>query len=296
MNVFFAKVRKAGAEYIDLNYPEHVKDIPAERMKEMLKNNDLKLNGLATRFRSKYVNGELGNSDDQLSEDALKLCLDAIDYLKAVGGKTLTIWLGYDGFDYPFQIDYEKVWDKITKALKTITAYDPNIMISIEYKPYEERAYAFLDSVGTTSLMIREVGADNLGITLDLCHLYMKHENPAYSLTIVNRENKLCGVHLNDGYGVHDDGLMVGMVSPLRILEFLYYLKKYAYDGIVYFDTFPTREDPGAECEANIQMVEAMNKWIDEYGMENIATVIESNDAIKIQKMVLNCKQGGFEK
>ena len=45
--------------------------------------------------------------------NALQLCKDASDYCHGIGGEVVTIWLAYDGFDYSFQIDYEKVWNQI---------------------------------------------------------------------------------------------------------------------------------------------------------------------------------------
>ena len=50
-NVFGA-FDELGIEYVDLNYPEHVKDIDAVSMKETLSENHLKLNGVALRFRN----------------------------------------------------------------------------------------------------------------------------------------------------------------------------------------------------------------------------------------------------
>ena len=43
---------------------------------------------------------------------------------------------------------------------------------------------------------------------------------------IFGSRNKLYGIHLNDGYGVHDDGLMIGTSTPFKTLEMLYYFEK----------------------------------------------------------------------
>ena len=50
--------------------------------------------------------------------------------------------------------------------------------------------------------MVNEINRENIGITLDYCHMLMKHENPAYWASILASRGKLFGVHLNDGYGV----------------------------------------------------------------------------------------------
>ena len=176
----FSDFKKVGLGYVDLNYPEHVNGYDADTMKSLLEKYDLKLNGVALRFRGKFINGELGNSDPQIAGDALQLCKEAVDYCRAVGGKVITIWLGFDGFDYSFQINYKKVWDQLVHAFQEVCDYAPDLLVSIEYKPYEERAYAFIDSMGVTGMMLNDINRDNIGVTLDYCHMLMKHENPAF--------------------------------------------------------------------------------------------------------------------
>jgi len=282
----FQKFNELGLGYVDLNYPEHVKDFTTSEMKALLKENNLELNGVAVRFREDFVNGELGNNNILISDKALILCKEAADYCRDLGGTTLTIWLGFDGFDYSFQIDYVKVWEQIKNAFIEIADYSPDIKISIEYKPFQPRSYAFIDSMGTTGLMLKEINRENVGITLDYCHMLMKHENPAYAASLFGSKNKLFGVHLNDGYGLNDDGLMIGTVTPIQTLEFLYYIKTYNYDGVIYFDTFPEIEDPVKECEQNIKMIKFYDDLINRLGTEYIEDVVKKNDATKIASLI----------
>src|SRR5260370_16702396 len=74
---------------------------------------------------------------------------------------------------------------------------------------------------------------------------------------MIQRESQLLGIHLNDGYGRRDDGLMVGTVNLMQTLELLFQLIRKGFDGVIYFDTFPdvTGLDPVKECENNIAMV-----------------------------------------
>lgn len=289
----FQDFKKLGLGYVDLNYPEHISNYEPEIMKGLLKANDLKLNGVALRFRSEFINGELGNSDSKIADAALQLCKDAADYCRVVGGKVVTIWLGFDGFDYSFQINYKKVWDQLVKAYQTICDYAPDLQISIEYKPYEERGYAFIDSMGITGMMLNDVNRDNLGVTLDYCHMLMKHENPAFATDIFGSQGKLYGIHLNDGNGVMDDGLMIGTSTPFKTLEMLYYVKKYSYQGVIYFDTFPVIEGASEECQRNIEMINYMDQLIDKIGLDNIQKIIDENDAIAASKLMLRFFKGG---
>jgi len=287
LNLVFNELVNLGINYVDFNYPEHVTSFTSSEMKVLLDKHDLIANGVALRFRNEFINGELGNADITIANKALQLCKDAIDYCKEIGGEVVTIWLGFDGFDYAFQIDYAKVWDQIKHCMIEIADYEPSIKISIEYKPYEERSYAFLDSMGLTSLMVNDVNRENLGMTLDYCHMLMKHENPAFSASIARSRGKLFGVHLNDGYGVFDDGLMVGSVTLLQTIEFLYYIKLSNYDHAIYFDTFPIREDAVEECRQNIEMTKKLFEIIDRVGMDEFKHVIEQNSAVEANKLLL---------
>jgi xylose isomerase len=283
----FGKFKNLGLTHVDLNYPEHVGGLSGSEMKAMLDENDLKANGVALRFRNEFINGELGNADQTIAQHALEMCKEAADYCREVGGDVVTIWLGFDGFDYSFQINYQKVWNQLVNAFQEIADYAPDLKISIEYKPFQPRAYAFIDSMGVAGMMLNDINRDNAGITLDYCHMLMKHENPAFGADIFGSRGKLYGVHINDGYGLNDDGLMIGTSTPFKTLEFLYYIKKHNYDDAIYFDTFPVIEHAVKESEQNIKMINLLNNMIDNVGMDYIQNIIDNNDAIGASELMI---------
>ncbi|WP_058309030.1 sugar phosphate isomerase/epimerase family protein [Gracilibacillus massiliensis] len=281
-----------GITSVDLNYPEHFEQYSVKEIERKIKELNLEVNGLALRFRKHFLNGELGNSNQSISEDAKTLCLEAVDTCRALEGKVITVWLGFDGFDYPFQMNYEQTWQQVKEYLQQVADYAPELKISIEYKPYQERSYALIDSIGTTMLMVKEIDRKNVGVTVDYCHMLMKRENPAYGMNIAQVRGKLFGVHLNDGYGTHDDGLMLGTVSLMQTLEFLYYLKKEDYKQVIYFDTFPIREEPIAEITQNVKMIKQLDRLLDNVGMDYIQEVISQNNAIDVNELFLKCLKG----
>jgi hypothetical protein len=87
------------------------------------------------------------------------------------GGDLLTIWLGQDGWEYPFQVDYETIWEAEIEAIREVADHDPRVQISIEYKPSEPRAFSLLSDLGMTLLGIKKVDRPNLGVTLDFAHV-----------------------------------------------------------------------------------------------------------------------------
>lgn len=50
-----------------------------------------------------------------------------------------------------------------------------------------------------------------------------------------------------------EDGLAFGAVNPVMALELVAWLHKVRYDGHIYYDTFPRKEDPVREAEYNIR-------------------------------------------
>lgn len=276
-----------GIDYIDLNYPEHFLIYSVVEVKEILAMNGLRCNAINLRFRDKYLNGEFGNNNHEISEEAIKLCRESVDVCKALDGDQMIIWLGFDGFDYSFQIDYVKVWNQVVKAFQIVCDYT-ELPVSIEYKPYEERVHCLIDSFGTTMLMLEDIKRENLGVTLDFCHMLMKKENPAFATAWLLERNKLFNMHMNDGEGSTDDGLMVGSVNLWKTIEVFYYLKKYDFKGVVYFDTFPKREEASEECIANIRMCHKIEKMIEDYGMDKIGQIIQENNAVAVNNMMVS--------
>lgn len=274
-----------GVDYVDLNYPEHFSDCGVEAVRKKLEESGLRCNAINLRFRDEFINGEFGNRDRAVSEKAVRLCREAAGVCRELGGDQMIIWLGFDGFDYSFQIDYVECWDRLVKAFREVCE-NADVPVSIEYKPYEERVHAFIDSFGTTLSIVQEVGKENLGITLDFCHMLMKKENPAMAAAWLLAHKKLYNIHLNDGEGSMDDGLMVGTVNFWKTMEVMYYLKKYDFQGVVYFDTFPKREKAVEECAANVAMCRKIESMIDAYGMDRISDVIAQNDAVAVCGMM----------
>ena len=278
-----------GISHIELNYPEHFNGNTAQDIKALLDIYSLKASGIALRFRDIFCGGEFTNPDGELAEQATALCLEAVEACRTIGGQVVTIWQAFDGFDYPFQVNYSDAWQKMKSAFCLVAdAAAPDIKVSIEYKPYQPRAYSLMPNVASTLLMVEDAKRPNLGVTLDFCHMLMAGENPAYGLDMVASRGRLCGVHLNDGYRMNDDGLMVGSVHLLQTIEFLYYAKKHRYSEVIYFDTFPVREEAIAETEQNYRTSEAIFKLIAKIGDAEIEKMISRQDGMTAVSLLGN--------
>ena len=278
-----------GVSYLDMNYKEHFQDSSLNDIKLCLNDTGMLLNGVAIRFRNEYISGSFTHPDVTKRQNAIDLCKQGIDVLKELNGESLVIWLEHDGYDYAFQTDYQKKWDNVVECFQKVSNYSSDIKVSVEFKPFQPRAYAFIPDTGTSLLLVNDVACDNFGITLDYCHMLMKHENPAHGVDLVASRNRLYGIHFNDGYGLNDDGLMIGTGSFLQTLEFVYFLKKHCYNGVIYFDTFPIRELPKQETIANMQMYQKLDSLIESFGMDYLDQLIQKEDAVEISKLLLHC-------
>lgn len=254
-----ARAATAGLTAADLNYPDHfVQDTPLD-LTQALADNGLVLNGLAMRYYTDpgYKLGAFTHPDPVIRRSAIDETKRGLDALAEMDGRLMTLWMGQDGFDYSFQMDYAAAWGHTLDALAEVADHNPDIDIALEYKPNEPRAFALMPDATTTLLALKELGRANTGVTLDFAHVLYADEMPAFAAALVARHARILGVHLNDGYGKWDNGLMVGAVHPIQTIELLVELERAGYDGALYFDTFPDHSglDPVAEAQTNIEVV-----------------------------------------
>ena len=78
---------------------------------------------------------------------------------------------------------------------------------------------------------------------------------------------------------------MIGSIHPFETMEFLDYLLRHEYDGVIYFDTFPIREGAEEEAEANLATVRLLIAKIEAVGVDRITAVIDKADGVESQKL-----------
>ena len=247
-----------GMTHADLNFPDHLDRLTPTQARSALDRHGIGLNGLAMRY---YTNpgfrlGAFTNPDPATRRAAIDLTKRGMDALAQMGGQIMTLWMGQDGVDYSFQGDYARMWDDTIAAIAEVADHNPALDLSIEYKPNEPRAFALMPDLATTLLALDEVARPNTGVTLDFCHLLFAGEIPARSARLAARRSRILGIHLNDGYGKRDDGLMVGAVHPVQTVELFVEMQRQGPPGTIYFDTFPDHGglDPVEEATTNIAM------------------------------------------
>jgi len=286
-----ARAATAGLNAADLNYPDHFLDDSTADLTRALDDNGMILNGLAMRYytESGYKLGAFTHPDPTVRRAAIDETKRGLDALAEMGGNLMTLWMGQDGFDYSFQMDYKRAWGDTIEAMIEVADHMPAINIALEYKPNEPRAFALMPDAATTLLAIKEIGRDNTGVTLDFAHVLYADEMPAFAAALVARHSRILGVHLNDGYGKWDNGLMVGAVHPIQTVELLVELERLGYDGAIYFDTFPDHSglDPVEEARTNIEVLKRLRATAEKLvGSAELQSAIALQDAPKAMRLV----------
>jgi sugar phosphate isomerase/epimerase len=286
-----------GLTAADLNYPDHFEHHDAGALSGLLADQGMVLNGLAMRYYTDpgFRLGAFTHPDAAVRRAAIDLTRRGIDACAAMGGTVMTLWMGQDGFDYSFQGDYGRMWDDTLAAVAEVADHDPAMDIALEYKPNEPRAFALMPDMGTTLLALREVNRANTGVTLDFAHVLFAGEMPAQAAQLAARHSRILGVHLNDGYGKRDDGLIAGAVHPVQTVELFVELEKAGYAGVIYFDTFPDHGgmDPVAEARANIHLTERLRAVAGRLAQDGaLAEARACQDAATVTRIVTDALYG----
>ncbi|MFB3883332.1 MAG: sugar phosphate isomerase/epimerase family protein [Armatimonadota bacterium] len=245
-------------------------------------------------YQKEFKWGAMSNADPKVRRQAVDVMKLTMDVAADLGCNTVGLWLGQDGFDYPFQENYLEVWDRLCESVSLCADHNPRVRICVEPKVAEPRGYIFLGNVGKALALCLDVAKDNVGAICDIGHVYMSRENPAEAATFLAKHGKLFSIHFNDARGYFDDDLMAGSVHIWDTIEFLYYMEQVGYDDWYGFDIFPYREDlkRAAElCIRNVRDLRAIALKIDPKELKRRQS---SGDAMATQEYLRELLFGGI--
>lgn len=198
---------------------------------------------LNTYSDARIAGGTLSNRDSAIRTEFTQKAKEAMDFCKAIGGVDVMLWLGHDGFDYPFEDDYNTRYGWLVENLHDIASYRSDVKVTIEYKVADPRISQYISTAPKALALCNEVALPNLGVILDYGHALIAGENPAESAALLNRYNRLFHIHLSDNYCKTDDDMLIGGTTLWRTLEFFYQLQEIGYDGYYVLDIWPPRMD-----------------------------------------------------
>ena len=278
---------------LDINYPFDP-GVSVDDIRDALAKNKLRCHAITpASYSRKFQRGALTNPDKTLRCDAINLYKEAIVAARALGAKYVKFWPGQDGYDYPFQTDYEELWKLSVDGVREVAESAPDMQFAIECKFKEPRSHMFFSNVATTLLAIQAMNVPNVGIVYDLGHSLFAKETPAEAVQLAARLGRLTSVELNDNWREWDDDMSVGSVHLIETLEFMLALRTIGWDEVLLLDQFPFREDPVAAARESIRTVRQLDALLDRLDLDALREVQQKQDALAAQRLVLDLFLGG---
>lgn len=233
-----------------------------------------------------WMYGSLCSPDPAVRKRAISDTKRGLDFTRAVKAAGYNLWTGQDGFDYPFQTDYQRQWDNFIGSVRELCDYAPDLKITLEPKPREPRNRSLIDTVPTALLACAEIGRPNAGLTIDVGHTLAAGGNMARDLDMALRSKRLFNVHTNDNYGTWDDDMIVGSVHLIEFLEMFYVLGRRGYDGWISVDIFPYRENQFEAVRESVLYMERFAALVAKIGIERLTGLIEKGSVTEMMKVV----------
>lgn len=268
-------------EGVELKYPVDLKDIPYA--KKLLEDFHLTCSAVnvdikdATFFR----NGALSARSKSARDRAIILLKEGMDAAAELGIDLVSTCPLADGYDYPFQRDYQTAWGHFIESVKEVAKYRNDVKLALEYQPHEPHARILLRNVGMALHVCSEVGEPNVGINLDVGHSFAALETPAEAAALLSEKNRLFYIHTNDNTGDGGDWDMIsGTVHFWHWIEFLYTLDHLGYEGWLGGDIAPKHTGPVEAFRTNFKMILRMKKFVNKIGSDRIANILSQDTDI----------------
>lgn len=227
---------------------------------------------------AEFCHGALTSKDPAVRARALDYIRSAMDLAAELGTDMVSVCPLIDGWDHPFEVDYDAQWQWIVEAIAAAARHRSDVRISIEYKPFEVRNRITLGTMARTLLLCEEVGAANVGVTMDVGHALIAQESPAAELCLANRKDRLFYVHFNDNDRQWDWDTVPASVNLWETLETLHYVRKLGWTGWFAYDVFTRKGDPARALEATFEVMALLEELLDRIGAEAIDDLIDKGE------------------
>jgi xylose isomerase len=218
-----------GLDGLELCYPADFQDTVL--LRHLLDDHGFGVSSVNVRSRrtGRWLRGSFSSASAAERAEVVDGFCRAIDLAAEVGSPRISTCPLTDGHDYVFEMNYLDAYRCAEETFAAICAHNPQLRVCIEYKWNDPRTRCLLASAGETLAFCQSVGAENLGVTLDLGHALLAGERPAQSVALLARAGKLFYVHLNDNDRHWDWDMIPGAFNVWDTVEFFYYLQEVGY-------------------------------------------------------------------
>lgn len=272
---------------VDLLYPFSPADLKLGQVAEALRAAGLSAVAVTPEiYTRRFGRGGFTNPGSEIRRAAVDLVSAAADTGRELGVDYIKIWPGQDGWDYPFQVDYRRIWRYSVDAMRELAQRHPDLRFAIEYKPREPRNRMTFSSMARTLLAIEEMGTGNVGVLLDFGHSLYGGESPAEAAQMAIDRGKLFAIDVNDNFRGWDDDMVVGSVHLIETLEFFHTLRRNGWDGVWQLDQFPFRENSADAARAGIEVMQTLWRALQTIDEAELRAAQEAQDALAAQRIV----------
>lgn len=279
----------------EFHYPNEINEQNAGRITKILGDKDVYAIALGLFSNPKYALGSFINPDKKVREGSIIITKKGIDLASELGSK-FTIWPGGEGYNYPFQVPYEEVWDYFINGIRQAAEYakDKGVQVLLEHKNSEPAMKILMRDVGMAMYVIyklREMGVDtsNVKLNMDWTHLIMNGEPLAEYVAILSKENLLGHQHGNSGWGVFDDDNMVASLIFMQTLALAKELQRVEYGKNgerIGFDLFPYTENQVEAVKQSILQWEFIDDLAKRIDSEALMDAQKRRDAVAAYRVV----------
>jgi xylose isomerase len=273
-----------GVSGIDTGFPFPAFGLPDDvhKVGEFVRSYGLRIANLMvdTYVGAEWKFGTFTAPDPKVRAKGIHLHKQLMELAEALDAGVAGVWLAHDGFDYVFQVDYQRHWDMLVDGFREVTAHRPNVKAAIEYKLKDPRHFCHISNMGVCLMLIEEVAAPNLGVLQDVGHTLIARENMAEAAVLAMRKGRLFHMHWNENYRAEDIDLIAGSVHVWETIECLYWLDKMGYDGWMGFDVISKREDSVRHISESVAAIRHMMDIARSLNEELMAKAQREQDAV----------------
>lgn len=248
---------------LELHYPNEIDEDNAQAIVEAIKPMDVYAIASGAHTFPKHGRGALTNPDAGIRQEAKAALRRNVDLCKALGAH-LIIWPGIEGYNYPFQANYQEQWTLLLEGLGDAVGYaaQQGVTVFLEHKNSEPQMKIYMRDMGMCIFVVRElerqgIDVSRCSINMDWQHLIMNGENIAEYAEVLAMIGLLGHQHANSGWGTFDDDNIVGATRFMETLEIARSLRKIGYGQNgerLGMDLYPYTEDAiGAARQSLVQ-------------------------------------------
>ena len=267
---------------LELCYPADFENLAL--LDSLLKDNGFGVPSINVRSRrtGKWLRGAFTSAEASERSEVVDDFKKALDIAADLGVPRISTCPLNDGHDYVFEMDYLQAYEYAEETFGAICEHNRDIKVCIEYKLSDPRARCLLASAGETLAFCYSVGAENLGVTLDIGHALLAGERPAQSIALLQRAGKLFYVHLNDNDRNWDWDMLPGAYNLWEFVEFFYYLKEVGYTDDWYaYDVMTKEIDTVEHFNAATRITRKMEGMADRIDRKTMSKLMSGRNPVK---------------